>query len=806
MKISYNWLCNYIGNSLQPKEIAELLTDCGLEVESSESYQSVKGGLSGVVVGRVLSCVQHPGADRLRLTRVDVGAENPLRIVCGAPNVAEGQTVLVATVGCTLYPASGEPLKITKSKIRGEVSEGMICAEDELGIGESHDGILVLNEELPPGTAAAKALNLYEDIIFEIGLTPNRSDAASHLGVAQDLVAVLAAKGKELSLNCPAIKPIEKTSQLPIEIDVQHEDCPRYSGIVLDQVKVGDSPEWLQNYLKAIGLRPINNVVDITNYILHETGQPLHAFNYDAIQGHKVVVKKFDAETRFTTLDGVERTLSPNDLMICNATEPMCIAGVYGGLQSGVNNETTRVFIESAYFAAGSIRKTSKHHGLKTDASYRYERGADPEITLFALQRAVNLMVEHCGASVASDLLDHYPVKIQSPEITVNWNYLNTITGVNFSAKEVGTILLALRFTVKEETTEYIKVIPPSNKVDVTRPIDVAEEVLRIYGYNRVPLPEKLHMAIVHAAKPNKDELLNAIRRHLIPQGFFEVMNNSLSASKIIETLAPDKVSQLVMLKNPLSSELNAMRSSLLFGLLDNLAYNRNRQRSNLRLFELGKVYQLINGKYNESLMLGMLIHGAAYDESWALPAIKNDYTFLKGTVTDVLNQSRINATTKPGKADGLTDVLEWEVKGKTLFSLGRVDERITRYFDLEGDYFYAEASVDALLKHQNSRPVKFTELPKYPEVKRDLALLLPNQTAFADIEKLAHQAEKNLLKEVSLFDVYEGKNIPEGKKSYAVSFTLQNPNATLNDKQIEKVMEKLMETYVRQLGAEIRK
>jgi phenylalanyl-tRNA synthetase beta chain len=823
MKIAYSWLKEYVHTDLLPEQAGELLTDCGLEVESIEKFETVKGGLKGMVVGEVKTKEKHPDADRLNITTVDVGTGTLLNIVCGAANVAAGQKVIVATIGAMLYPSNGEPFEIKKSKIRGQLSEGMICAEDEIGLGTSHDGIMVLRDDAVIGTAAASYFKLEDDDVIEIGLTPNRADASSHIGVARDLVACLNCKGTTKEKGELAILRLPDVSAFPegsiytgsagTEIKVIVEDaiaCPRYSGITVNNVKVGDSPEWLKNRLKSIGVRSINNIVDITNFVLHELGQPLHAFDAAKIKGKKVIVKKLKEGSKFTTLDGVERTVSSEDLMICNEKEPMCIAGVFGGIHSGVTAETTSIFIESAYFNSTSIRKSSKKHGLKTDASFRYERGADPNITVFALKRAALLMKEIAGGEIASEILDIYPKKIENFKVAFSFRSCDQLIGKHIDVETIKNIILALGIEIEQEGNDALLLSVPPFKVDVQREQDIVEEVLRIYGYNNIEIPVELNASLSFAEKPDKERIQHITSEFLTNNGFSEIMGLSLTKGEYAEKLSALNPGQNVMMMNPLSSDLNALRQTLLFSGLETIVYNQNRKRANLKLYEFGKTYLSLTNegvpKYVESKHLSLFITGNKDAESWNVKTDAVNFYTLKGIVQAVLERLNISVTAKEYTGDLYSKALVLNWNKRKIVEFGSVSKSVLKTMDIKQEVLYADFNWDVVLEAiVAGKAIMYTEVPKFPEVKRDLALLIDKAIQFEQLENLAYQSEKNVLKRVSLFDVYEGEKLPQGKKSYALSFILQDETATLTDKQIEKIMEKLIKVYQEKAGAEIR-
>lgn len=799
MKISYNWLKQFIQTDKTPQELSLILTNIGLEVESLETVQPVAGGLAGLVIGHVLTCVQHPNADRLRVTTVDVGGPDILQIVCGAPNVAQGQKVVVATVGTTVYPNEGEPFKINKSKIRGEVSEGMICAEDEIGLGVSHDGILVLPADTTIGISAKEYFKLEDDYLFEIGLTPNRADAASHLGVARDLAAYFRS-----SIQMPDVSGF-KTNNENLKIEVKVEDtnaCPRYSSVTISGVTVTTSPEWLQDKLKVIGIRPINNIVDITNYVLHDLGLPLHAFDADQIKGAKVFVKKCAEGTPFVTLDGVERKLSADDLMICNAEEPMCIAGVFGGKSSGITEDTKNVFLESAYFDSVSVRKTAKRHGLKTDASFRYERGADPEITTFALKRAALLIQELAGGEIASSVSDVYANPIKPFDVEVSYQNINKLIGANIPDSEIKSIITALGIEVAKESAESLELKVPSFKVDVTRECDITEEVLRIYGYNNIEIPSKINASLSYSAKPDREQTQHVIADMLTANGFLEIWCNSLT--KGAYSKVPEEAVQIL---NPLSSDLNVMRQELLSPALESVAYNQNRKTADIKFYEFGKTYHLINEKYVERPRLLILLSGANQSEQWNHKANPVSFYNLKAAVDAVIGRLGItNYQTEEVKNESFAFGLKYFRGDKAIVTFGAVTAADKKKADIDKDVYYADFDWAQLLDIVKKNRIINKEVPKYPSVRRDLSMLVDTNVTFDDLKAIAFKTEKKLIKNVQVFDVYVGDKLPAGKKSYALNFTLQDEEQTLTDKQIDSVMQKIISNLAQTAKAEIRK
>jgi len=800
MKISYNWLKQFISTDKTPQELSLILTDIGLEVESLEVVQSIPGGLEGLVIGQVLTCVQHPNADRLRVTTVDVGGESALQIVCGAPNVAQDQKVVVATVGTTVYPLEGEPFKINKSKIRGEVSEGMICAEDEIGIGKSHDGIMVLDAAAPIGTLAKDYFDLQDDYCFEIGLTPNRADAASHLGVARDIAAYL-----RNSYTLPDVTPfkIANTSK-SIKVQVLNQEaCKRYTGVSISGVKVGGSPEWLVEKLKVIGIRSINNVVDVTNYVLHELGQPLHAFDADQIAGGEIVVRNAVEGERFVTLDEVERKLSAEDLMICDQEKPLCIAGVFGGIKSGVVEQTTNVFLESAYFHSVSIRKSSKRHGLKTDASFRFERGTDPNITEYALKRAALLIQEVAGGEITSNISDFYPSVVAPFEIEVSLDNVRRLIGKNIDNEQIISIIKALEIEVTDQSTaELLHVKVPPYRVDVTREVDIIEEVLRIYGYNNIEMKQQIKASLNTVPKPDKELIQNIVSDLLIGNGYFEILSNSLTKLSYA-----DDESTAVKILNPLSSDLDTMRQNLVFSALEAVAYNQKRRNGDLKLFEFGKTYHLLESGYEEKQYVSLTIAGALQGQQWNHESKAVSFYHIKAAVDALVKRFNIrdlqvNDLQHPHFAYGLQ-----YLKGqKPLVSFGAVAVPALKQTDVNGDVFYAVIDWELLLKTIRKNKITYKEVSKFPAVRRDLSLLINADVSFDKLKTIAEKTERKLLKSVNVFDVYTGDKLPAGKKSYALSFELQDEEKTLTDKQIDSVMQKLILNFEKEVGAEVRK
>ena len=820
MNISYNWLKEYVNFDLTPEETAAALTSIGLETGGVEEVQSVKGGLEGLVIGQVLTCEPHPNSDHMHVTTVNLGQGEPVQIVCGAANVAAGQKVVVATIGTKLYDGD-ECFTIKKSKLRGVDSFGMICAEDEIGIGTSHEGIIVLPDEVKPGTLAKDYYNIKSDYVLEVDITPNRADACSHYGVARDLYAWLIQNGHQAELKRPGTDGFKVDSHnLDIDVVVENtEACPRYAGVTIKGVTVKESPEWLQTKLRTIGLRPINNVVDITNYILHAYGQPMHCFDADKIRGGKIVVRTCAEGTKFVTLDGVEHTLSNRDLMICNAEEPMCIAGVFGGLDSGTTEETCNVFLESAYFHPTWVRKTARRHGLNTDSSFRFERGIDPNGVIYALKEAAMLVKELGGGEIASEIKDNYPNPIADFPVELSYDYVNSLSGKEIPTDTVKRIVGSLEMKVTGETDKGLSLLVPPYRVDVQRPCDVVEDILRIYGYNNVEIPTSLKSSLnVKGETDRSVKLQNLVSEQLVGCGFNEIMNNSLTAAAYYEGLETFKPDNLVRLMNPLSSDLNVMRATLLFGGLESICHNANRKNADLKFFEFGNCYHYHAEKknpektlaaYSEELHLGLWVTGKRVSNSWAHPDEDSSVYELKAYVINIFRRLGVNFG---GLVFGnLTDdiypvaISVHTRGGKLLATFGVVSRKILKAFDIDSEVYYADINWKELMKAIKGNAVYYKEISKYPAVKRDLALLIDKKVQFAEIEKIAYETDRKLLKAVELFDVYEGKNLEAGKKSYAVSFMLQDENATLNDKQIDKFMQKLIANLQNKLDAKLR-
>ena len=820
MNISYNWLKEYVNFDLTPDEVAAALTSIGLETGDVEEVQSIKGGLEGLVIGEVLTCEPHPNSDHMHITTVNLGQGNPVQIVCGAANVAAGQKVVVATLGTKLYDGD-ECFTIKKSKLRGVESNGMICAEDEIGIGTSHEGIIVLPEDVVPGTLAKDYYNIKSDYVLEVDITPNRSDACSHYGVARDLYAWLIQNGRQATLKRPSVDAFKVDNHdMNIDIVVENtEACPRYAGVAIKNVTVKESPEWLQNKLRLIGVRPINNIVDITNYILHAYGQPMHCFDADKIKGGKIVVKTCPEGTKFVTLDEVERKLSDRDLMICNAEEPTCIGGVFGGLDSGTTETTKDVFLESAYFHPTWVRKTARRHGLSTDSSFRFERGIDPNGTIYALKEAALLVKELAGGEIASEIKDNYPAPIADFPVELSYEYTNALIGKVIPAETIKSIVTSLEMKITGETPEGLSLLVPAYRVDVQRPCDVVEDILRIYGYNNVEIPTSVKSSLSVKGDVDKSvKLQNLVSEQLVGCGFNEIMNNSLTAATYYEGLETYKPENLVQLMNPLSNDLNVMRATLLFGGLESIQHNANRKNADLKFFEFGNCYHFnaekknpekVLAAYSEELHLGLWITGKRVSNSWAHPDENTSVYELKAYVLNIFRRLGVNFG---GLVFGnLTDDI-YSVAisvhtrgGKLLATFGVLHKKIQKAFDIDNEVYYADLNWKELMKAIKNNTVAYKEISKFPAVKRDLALLIDKKVQFAEIEKIAYETDKKLLKSVELFDVYEGKNLEAGKKSYAVSFMLQDENATLNDKQIDKVMQKLIANLQNKLDAKLR-
>ena len=820
MNISYKWLKEYVDFDLTPQEVCDALTSEGLEVDALEEVQSIRGGLKGLYVGKVLTCEAHPNSDHLHVTTVDLGKGEPQQIVCGAPNVAAGQKVIVADLGCVLYDGDNE-FQIKKSKLRGVESLGMICAEDEIGVGTSHDGIIVLPEDAPVGQPAAEYYNLESDWLIEVDITANRADALSHWGVARDLYAWLVQNGYKTSLHRPSDEAFAVDNHdLPIDVVIENtEACKRYACVSITDCEVKESPDWLKNKLNAIGLRPINNIVDITNYVMMAYGQPLHCFDADMVTGHKIVVKTMPEGTPFVTLDGEEHKLSDRDLAICNAEEPMCIAGVFGGKGSGTYETTRNVVLESAYFHPTWIRKSARRHGLSTDSSFRFERGIDPNGTIYALKQAALLCKELAGGKVSMEIKDIYPEPLPNFNVDLKYDYVHQLIGKEIPHDTIKSIVTSLEMVIKAENAEGLQLEVPAYRVDVQRPCDVVEDILRVYGYNNVEMPEQLKSSLViKGEEDQKHKLENLVGEQLVGAGFNEILNNSLTKAAYYEDLNCYPKDRLVSIVNPLSSDLNVMRQSILFGGLESIAHNANRKNPNLKFFEFGNTYQHFNEKadaenpmkaYSEESHLGLWVTGKRVEGSWAHPDEHSSFYELKAYVINVLNRIGLPmgaVVFKESENNIFSKGITVENRGgKVLVEMGVVARNLQKKFDIDNEVYFADLYWNQLTKAVRKQKVGFKEISKYPAVSRDLALLLDKSVEFASIEQIAYNAERKLLKKVELFDVYEGKNLPEGKKSYAVNFILQDELKTLNDKAIDAVMQKIIQNLKKQLNAELR-
>lgn len=820
MNISYNWLKRYVATDLPAEKVAEILTDIGLEVEGFEKIETVKGGLQGVVVGEVLTCADHPDSDHLHLTTVDVGAAEPLQIVCGAPNCRAGLKVLCATVGAVLYPDGGdEEFKIKRSKIRGVESLGMLCAEDELGIGASHDGIMELPADAPVGMTAREYLHIEDDYLIEIGLTPNRVDAASHIGVARDLAAYLKSRGENTEVKLPDVSAFAPDNHdLEVAIRVENpEAAPRYVGVTVTGCKIGPSPEWMQNCLRAAGINPKNNLVDITNFVLFELGQPLHAFDASKIEGREVVVRTCPEGTPFVTLDGVERKLTDKDLMICSAERPMCIAGVFGGLDSGVSDTTTDVFIESAYFNPVWVRKTAKRFGLNTDASFRFERGIDPNMQVYAAKRAALLMKELAGGTISSDITDICPEPVGDFVFDLSLARVDALIGKPIPEATVRTIIAALEVKILAERDGVLTVAVPPYRVDVQREADLIEDILRIYGYNNVEIPMQVRSTLSYAPKPDRNRLMNLAADFLTANGFTEIMSNSLTKAAYYEGLTSCPAERCVRILNPLSADLNVMRQTLLFNMLEAVGLNANRRNGDLCLYEFGNCYFYDESKrteenrlaaYSEEYRLAIAVTGVATPQSWNAKPVKASFFTLRAVAEKLLRRFGIDIyalKTETLESDLFSEGLSLSLGGKELLQIGSVAAAIRRRTDVKQDVYYLEMNFDALVKSTKKLKIAAGELSKFPEVRRDLALLVDKSVTFSSLRDAAFAAERKLLKSVSLFDVYEGDKLPEGKKSYALSFILEDKTRTLDDKTIERVMSNLTRQFEQKCGAQVR-
>ena len=818
MKISYNWIKDYLNIDLEPARVAEILTAIGLEIEGMEEWVSVKGGLNGVVIGEVLTCKKHPDADKLSVTTVDIGGLQPLQIVCGAPNVAAGQKVPVATVGTVVFKGA-ESLEIKKSKIRGVLSEGMICAEDELGLGNSHDGIMVLNHDAKPGTPASSYFKIVKDRVFEIGLTPNRIDSGSHFGVARDLAAYMNINaGLDSKAVLPSVSDFKPdNNKNTYEVIIENTiDCPRYTGITISGVTIGESPDWLKNKLRAVGLNPINNVVDITNFVQYEAGQPLHAFDADKIEGKKVIIRNLPEKSKFTTLDNVERSLSSRDLMICNPKEGMCIAGVFGGIKSGITASTKNIFLESAYFNPVAIRKTSKRHGLKTDASFRFERGADPNITIWALKRAIMLIKEIAGGMISSEVVDSYPNPIKNVNVDVNYNNINRLIGKKIEPDTIKKILSLLDIEITYHDGVNMTLVIPSYRVDVKQEADVIEEILRIYGYNNVEVDLHVNSTLSYPEKPNKEKVINIVSDLLSANGFSEIMCNSLCPAAWYDQNEDFDKEQLVMLANPLSSDLNAMRQTLLFGGLNSVIWNINRQNLDLKLYEFGHCYFYHKSdqpypnvtNFTEKTSLDLFISGNTGRQSWNSRTNTSDFFNIKSSVEMILSRLGVkpeSLTTGETDKKYFAESTAYIFNNKLVAEAGRISKSYLSKFDIGQDVYWGHIEWDHLLKMIKKHSISFTELSKYPSVKRDLALLLDRSIKFSQVRDIALRTEKNIIHDINLFDVYENDSLGKNKKSYAVSFILRDDLKTMTDKNIDKIMNNLIKAFENELNAQIR-
>lgn len=820
MNISYNWLKEYIQFDLTPQQTADALTSIGLEAGGVEEIQSIRGGLEGLVIGEVLTCTPHPSSDHLRLTTVNIGnSDEPLNIVCGAPNVEQGQKVVVATIGTKIYFGDNE-VTIKRSKIRGEESHGMICSEDEIGIGTASDGIIVLPKDAKVGTLAKDYYNIKSDFVFEIDITPNRVDGTSHYGVARDLAAYLQQSGKEYKLLKPSVDEfaIDK-KEGGIDIIVENKEaCPRYSGLTIKGITVKESPDWLKNKLLLIGLRPINNIVDITNFVLHETGHPMHAFDAKYISGNTVIVKTLSAKTKFTTLDEIERELHDNDLMICNSDGGMCIAGVFGGLHSGVTETTTDVFLESAYFHPTWVRKAARRHGLNTDSSFRFERGVDPNNTVYVLKRAALLIKELAGGEIEGDIRDFYPDPIERPTVILSYDKTNKLIGKEIDKQTIKNILLSLEIEIEAESDSELTLRIPTYRVDVLRDVDVIEEILRIYGYNNIDFSDSVKSNLSYQTPTDrKYKLQSLISEQLTASGFYEIMNNSLTSRSYYEGNDVYPIANNVSLINQLSNDLGVMRQTLMYGGLESIAYNRNRRHNDLRLYEFGNCYYYdankkredkILNEYSESTKIGLWICGKQTANSWATPSENSSVYEVKAFVENILKRigiSKRQVVFETIESPQYSAGMIIKTHKQTIGSFGIISKKILKNFDIDTDVYFAEMDWDILMKESSNNKVKFSEISKFPAVRRDLALLIDKGIAFSQIEQIAQKTERKLLKQVTLFDVYEGKNLPEGKKSYAVNFMLQDEGKTLTDKQIDNVMKKIQNNLEKELGATLR-
>ena len=799
MKISYNWLKEFIDTDKTPEEISTILTGTGLEVESLEKVQAIPGGLEGLVIGHVKESIDHPNSDHLHITKVDVGAGEDLQIVCGAANVAAGQKVVVATVGTIVYPMEGDHFKINKSKIRGEVSEGMICAEDEIGLGSSHAGIMVLDADAIPGTLAKDHFNLNDDYQFEIGLTANRADAASHLGTARDIAAFLKINIKKPDVS--AFKVDNTSRTIPVVVE-NEQAAPRYSGVTISGIEIKESPKWLKERLAVIGVRSINNVVDVTNYVLHDLGQPLHAFDADKIRGGKIIVSNCADGTTFKTLDEVDRKLSADDLMINDAEGPMCIAGVFGGADSGVSASTTSIFLESAYFNSVSVRKTAKRHGLKTDSSFRFERGTDPDITVFALKRAALLIKEVAGGEISSEIVDLYPAPVAPFEVEVTYRNIDRLIGQQIPHEEIKAIIAALDIKIVNETADGLSLKVPPYRVDVTRDVDVIEEILRIYGYNNIYIPTQIRASLNTSIRPDKDAVQNQLADMLTANGFNEILSNSLTKSAYSNNL-----DTAVKILNPLSSDLDVMRQSMVFSGLEAIARNQNRKNPDLKLYEFGKVYSIKEDKYIETQRLAIFITGNNTAEAWNQKSKTVSFYNLKAVVDNIIERLNIkDFTVEDTTCSKLGYGLQYMRGGKQLVKFGSVATSALKKVDVDKEVFWADFNFDLIINLARKNKIIFQDISKFPAVRRDLSMLIDKNVSFGTLKTISQKTERKLLKEVNVFDVYEGDKLPAGKKSYALSFILEDIEKTLTDKAIDAVMQKIIYNLEKEAGAEIRK
>ena len=807
MKISYNWIKQFINLKDNSDETSKLLTELGLEVEGISKFESIKGGLNNVVIGKVITCEKHPNADRLKVTTVDVGENENVQIVCGAPNVESGQTVAVAMVGAKLY-FNDDEITIKKSKIRGENSEGMICAEDELGLGNSHDGIIVFEKEHNPGTLINKIYNIENDEVFDIGLTPNRADAMSHLGVARDLKVGLIQKGIKLELITPSVSDFNIDNRaINLKLDVKDsKKAPRYCGIVINNIKVNESPEWLKNRLKSIDITPINNVVDITNYVLHDLGQPLHAFDYESIVDDKIQVTTLKKGTKFTTLDGVERELTDTDLMICSGNKPLCMAGIYGGENSGVNQSTKSILLESAYFDPITIRKSAKHHGFNTDASYRFERGIDPNITKYALKRAAILIKDICGGIISSEIEDLYPQKLDDFEVLLNYDQIDKLIGQKIDHETIKEILTSLDIKINSITETRLGLSIPYYRNDVQREADVIEEILRVFGYNNIKSTHKLNSSINDIKLFSEHNVQNSISEILISQGYYEIMTNSLTSPAHSSLSNDDHSDNDIEILNSLSLDLSVLRQNMLFSGLEVTSHNINRKQSDLKLFEFGKTYKIIEENRVEAKKLSLYITGDLFKKNWNSDKIKSDYYYTKGIVKSLLDRLAIkNTISKPTTLSNLKEGESLFLGKKEIVTYGSVKKEILDSFNIDQEVFYVEFKWDTIISMTSYKPIHVNEIPKYPEVSRDLSILIDKNIDFASIFNSCIKIDKKLIKDISLFDVYEGNKLPADKKSYGISLAISSSDKTLSDKEIDNIMGKVIKNLNSNFGAELR-